>query len=67
MRKIKLRMAIYSHLSDTQTMIYINDKENATLRINFVKMLVDKLDEGVDEMSENELNSLWAECKKQFN
>ena len=66
MRKIKLRMAIYSHLSDTQTMIYINDKGNANLRINFVKMLVDKLDSGIKEMSEDELNSLWAECREKY-
>ncbi len=65
--KLELRMVIMSHLSDVQEMIMIGDKENAIIRINFVKMLVQKFDKGMREITESELNSEFERCNKIFN
>lgn len=68
MRKLKLSTVIWSHLSDVQEMIrfYIDDhgekmisNQEAINRINFVKLLTSKLDEGIKEMTEDELNEIW--------
>lgn len=57
--KIKKTKVITSHLSDVQEMISYGKTEEANLRINFVKMLVQ--DERA-EMTEDELNAVWRKC-----
>ena len=60
-------MAIMSHLSDVQEMNGMSSQqENIRMRINFVKMLVQKLDDGVKEMTEDELNAVWKECNERY-
>ncbi len=61
--KIKKSMAITSHLSDVQEMISFGDVDKASLRINFVKMLVH--DERT-EMTEDELNEVWRKCVERY-
>jgi len=57
-------MVIFSHLSDVQEMIERDGKEEARQRINFVKTLVTKLNNGVKTMEEEKLNELWRELDK---
>jgi hypothetical protein len=64
--KLELRMVIISHLSDVQEIIMFGDKESAIKRINFVKMLVQKFDGGMREITESELNSEFERCNKIF-
>ena len=70
MRKINLCMTITSHLSDVQEINCFAKTpqiaEDIRMKINFVKMLVDKLDEGIKEMTEDELNAIWKSCNEQF-
>lgn len=68
--KLSLCTVIFSHLSDVQEMNNFvktpQNTEGIRMRINFVKMLVKKLDSGVKEMDENELNAIWEECNARF-
>jgi hypothetical protein len=65
--KLSLKMAIFSHLSDVQEMLrFQGQEEKIRMEVNYVKMLVSKLSDGVKEMTENELNSLWQECHNKF-
>lgn len=68
--KLSLCTVIFSHLSDVQEMNnFVKTQQNTEsirMRINFVKMLVRKLDSGVKEMDENELNAIWEECNAKF-
>jgi len=68
--KLSLRTVIFSHLSDVQEMNNFDktplNTERIRMRINLVKMLVSKLDSGVKEMSEDELNAIWKECHEKF-
>ena len=68
--KLSLCTVIFSHLSDVQEMNNFvktpQNTEGIRMRINFVKMLVKKLDSGVKEMDENELNAIWEECNAKF-
>jgi len=69
MIKLKLSTVIWSHLSDVQEMISfgidvrgektIITKQDVNNRINYVKLLTTKLEEGVKEMTEDELNEIW--------
>ena len=61
---IRLQMAIMSHLSDAQALL--SNPELANLEINFAKWLLLKLDNGIKEMSSEELNEEWIKCKNQF-
>lgn len=62
--KLKRTMAMMSHLSDVQEMIYFeNQEEQIRMRINFVKMLIK--DER-DEMTEDELNEVWQKCNELY-
>lgn len=68
--KLSLCTVIFSHLSDVQEMNNFvktpQNTEGIRMRINFVKMLVSKLNSGVKEMDENELNAIWEECNAKF-
>lgn len=63
-------MVIFSHLSDVQAMNCLEKTPRVTedirMRINFVKMLVSKLNEGIKEMAEDELNAIFEDCNKRF-
>lgn len=62
-----LKITIFSHLSDVQESLSMpSERENNRMRINFVKMLISKLESGTKEMTEDELNDLWVECNKKF-
>jgi hypothetical protein len=65
MENLCLRMVIMSHLSDVQEMVNVSP-EKIRMRVNFVKILVQKLDKGVKEMSEDELNEEWKKCNERF-
>lgn len=59
--KIKVQMAIMSHLSDVQELIHINAKGrwDARERINFVNQLVLTYPDTSVEVEEEELNEIW--------
>lgn len=62
-----LKITIFSHLSDVQETLSVpSEQERNRMRINFVKMLISKLDKGTKEMTEDELNALWKECNDKF-
>lgn len=58
---LKTKMVIWSHLSDIQDGAPISEDQRRI--INFVKLLVNKLEEGVKEMSEDELNQIYAKTR----
>lgn len=61
-RYISVQMAIMSHLSDAQEILFTNfssTKIETNKRINFVKQLVLTYPDTTIEVSENELNELW--------
>lgn len=68
--KLSLCTVIFSHLSDVQEInTFVKTQQNTEeirMRINFVKLLVSKLNSGVKEMDENELNAIWEECNAKF-
>lgn len=68
--KLSLCTVIFSHLSDVQEInTFVKTQQNTEeirMRINFVKLLVSKLNSGVKEMSEEELNKIWKECNMKF-
>lgn len=68
--KLSLYTVIFSHLSDVQEMNNFvktpQNTEGIRMRINFIKMLVSKLNSGVKEMDEDELNAIWEECNAKF-
>lgn len=61
--KIKVQMAIMSHLSDVQELTTVaisrECKEAAIQRINFVKQLVLTYPDTSVEVEEEELNEIW--------
>jgi hypothetical protein len=63
MRKLKINMVIWSHLSDVQHLMCAGHIEEATKKINFVKLLTDKLDSGIRFMEEKELNEMFKGLK----
>lgn len=59
--KIKVSMAIMSHLSDAQELMTIGGMAQANERINFAKKLVLKYVNTDEEVSTEELDKLWQE------
>ena len=59
--KIKVSMAIMSHLSDAQDLIMMGGISQANEHINFAKRLVLKYDNTDEEVSTEELDKLWQE------
>lgn len=66
--KIKVQMAIMSHLSDAQELTAVSIsrecKEAAILRMNFVKQLVLTYPDTSVEVEEEELNEIWRKVAK---
>lgn len=64
-RYISVQMAIMSHLSDCQEMLEIGVlKQEIQNKINFAKQLVLTYSDTSIEVSEKELNELWAKTIK---
>lgn len=68
--KIKVKIAIMSHLSDAQECMNLNTGNypgisRADLHINFAKKLILKYPDTSIEVSENELNELWKETMEE--
>jgi CHASE3 domain sensor protein len=64
---LNVKISIISALSDVQeTLSSPREQENNRMRINFAKMLVMKLSQGVTEMTEEEIEALSDECRKKF-
>lgn len=59
--KIKVSMAIMSHLSDAQELMTIGGIAQANEHINFAKKLVLKYVNTDEEVSTEELDKLWQE------
>lgn len=59
--KIKVSMAIMSHLSDAQELMMIGGIAQANEHINFAKRLVLKYANTDEEVSTEELDKLWQE------
>lgn len=59
--KIKISIAIMSHLSDAQELMTIGGIAQANEHINFAKMLVLKYVDTDQEVSTEELDELWQE------
>lgn len=57
--KIELKIAAISHLSDSQELIAIGDKESANAHINFVKKMLMEYSDLNKEVEDKELNALW--------
>lgn len=57
--KIKVSMAIMSHLSDAQELMMIGGIVQANEHINFAKKLVLKYVNTDEEVSAEELDKLW--------
>ena len=63
--KIGKQMAIMSHLSDCQEMIWIEGQEERTrMRINFVKMILCDGKPNDYEYTTQELDKIWENCKE---
>ena len=66
--KIKVQMAIMSHLSDAQELTSVaisrECKEAAIQRINFVKQLVLTYPDTSGEVEEEEMNEIWRKVAK---
>lgn len=61
---IEVRMAIMSHLSDAQELLSMGMSEEANKRINFVKRLLIKFKDNINqEVSEDELDKIYGELK----
>lgn len=61
---ISVRMAIMSHLSDAQELLSMGMSEEANKRINFVKRLLIKFKDNINqEVSEDELDKIYGELK----
>lgn len=59
--KIKVSMAIMSHLSDAQELMMIGGIAQANEHINFAKRLLLKYANTDEEVSTEELDKLWQE------
>lgn len=59
-RYIQVQMAIMSHLSDAQELLSVGLTKQANDKINFAKQLVLTYSDTSVEVSEKELNELWA-------
>lgn len=59
--KIKVSIAIMSHLSDAQELMMIGGIAQANEHINFAKRLVLKYANTDEEVSTEELDKLWQE------
>ena len=62
--KIKVRIAILSHLSDAQELMNMGFRDKAYDHITFAKRLVVDYPDTKKCVSEKELNDLWSELFK---
>ena len=63
--KIKVQMAIMSHLSDCQEMLSLANNRNYVIKkINFIKQLVLTYSDTSVEVEEEELNEIWRKVAK---
>lgn len=63
--KIRIQIAVMSHLSDAQELLEIGYKVQANKHINFAKRLVLKYVNADEEVSTEELDKLWQENSQQ--